>query len=296
MQPGPRSMARMKRFLVVTALWLSVANAWGWGGEGHRAATGITLGMLQGRAARMFTPLRARLVGIHDVFDERADGDREERVRHFLDLEALGEPLPDVTRPAPRVDPRRHVALFEALSSADFSHRRNPGTLPASTETAYAALVTALRANDPDAIVRAATDLLHYVQDAHQPLHATDFYDGIAPFQRGVHAAFETELIHACKSALPRPVKPVTTEERPALLMMRALVESHAAASTVLARDLGCARTCKRVPETRVSSGLTCAADAELARSRLELAAARGASLLARAVAELDHHPAKLAE
>lgn len=35
----------------------------------------------------------------------------------------------------------------------------------------------------------------HYMQDAHQPLHATDNYDGQMTGQRGVHSRFETDLV-----------------------------------------------------------------------------------------------------
>lgn len=42
----------------------------------------------------------------------------------------------------------------------------------------------------------------HYVQDAHQPLHATDNYDGQLTGQRGVHARFERDLFERFETRL----------------------------------------------------------------------------------------------
>ena len=42
----------------------------------------------------------------------------------------------------------------------------------------------------------------HYMQDAHQPFHATDNYDGVATGQRGIHARFERDLIERFASRL----------------------------------------------------------------------------------------------
>jgi hypothetical protein len=52
----------------------------------------------------------------------------------------------------------------------------------------------------------------HYVQDAHQPLHAADNYDGQLTGQRGLHSRFEDQLIERFQSRLkivpaaPRPI------------------------------------------------------------------------------------------
>jgi hypothetical protein len=42
----------------------------------------------------------------------------------------------------------------------------------------------------------------HYMQDAHQPLHATDNYDGGQTGQAGIHARFERELFERYQSRL----------------------------------------------------------------------------------------------
>ena len=62
-----------------------------------------------------------------------------------------------------------------------------------------------------DAVLFSAV-LSHYVQDAHQPFHATDDYDGVQAGQRGIHARFERDLFERFESKLtinalpPRPM------------------------------------------------------------------------------------------
>jgi len=63
----------------------------------------------------------------------------------------------------------------------------------------------------PDVILFAPV-MGHYIQDAHQPLHATNNYDGQLTGNTGVHARFERDLIErfqsrlVLKPALPRAV------------------------------------------------------------------------------------------
>ena len=52
----------------------------------------------------------------------------------------------------------------------------------------------------------------HYIQDAHQPFHATDNYDGQETGNAGIHSRFERDLIERYESRLkltPAPVKPM---------------------------------------------------------------------------------------
>ena len=53
----------------------------------------------------------------------------------------------------------------------------------------------------------------HYIQDAHQPFHASDNYDGQLTGQRGIHSRFENHLIERFQSRLalnPAPPTPMT--------------------------------------------------------------------------------------
>jgi hypothetical protein len=52
----------------------------------------------------------------------------------------------------------------------------------------------------------------HYIQDAHQPFHATNNYDGQLTGNSGIHARFERDVIERFQSQLtltPAPVRPI---------------------------------------------------------------------------------------
>ena len=77
----------------------------------------------------------------------------------------------------------------------------------------------------------------HYIQDAHQPLHATNNYDGQLTGQNGVHARFERDLIERFESRLtirPAPPAPMTSARDAAF---EALLASYQLVPKVLQAD-----------------------------------------------------------
>jgi hypothetical protein len=77
----------------------------------------------------------------------------------------------------------------------------------------------------------------HYLQDAYQPLHATENFDGGRTGQQGVHARFERDLFERYGSRLsidPAPPTPVSSARDAAF---DALLESFRLVEPVLAAD-----------------------------------------------------------
>ena len=77
----------------------------------------------------------------------------------------------------------------------------------------------------------------HYIQDAHQPFHATDNYDGVATGQRGIHSRFERDLIERFASRLtlkPAPPSPVADPRDAAF---EALLASYRLVDPILKAD-----------------------------------------------------------
>ena len=76
--------------------------------------------------------------------------------------------------------------------------------------------------------------LSHYVQDAYQPFHASDDYDGIQAGQRGIHSRFERDLFERFSDRLViNPASPrVITNPRDA--SFDALLESYQLVGTIL--------------------------------------------------------------
>jgi hypothetical protein len=68
------------------------------------------------------------------------------------------------------------------------------GILPYHIQSVYQRLVNAFKAGEAPVILRLATDLGHYVADAHVPLHTTSNYNGQKTGQTGLHAFWESRI------------------------------------------------------------------------------------------------------
>ena len=88
-----------------------------------------------------------------------------------------------------------------------------------------------------DVIVYAAV-ASHYIQDAHQPLHASNNYDGQLTGNTGIHSRFERDLIERFQSRLavspapPSPIRNVRDAAFDALLASYQLVDPILKADT----------------------------------------------------------------
>lgn len=81
----------------------------------------------------------------------------------------------------------------------------------------------------------------HYLQDAHQPFHATDDYDGVKAGQRGIHARFERDLIERYADKLVLTPPPMVPMKTPSDHIWDVLLAGHTLVDAVLAADKGAA-------------------------------------------------------
>jgi hypothetical protein len=136
--------------------------------------------------------------------------------------------------------PREYGAAVEKFGLITL--KRN-GTLPWRTAEEFGQLRRAFEGftrrtayATSDAVLFAAV-AAHYIQDAYQPLHATDNYDGQRTGQQGVHARFERDLFERYESrltAIPAPPKPMTSPRDAAF---DALLGSHQLVTPLLDAD-----------------------------------------------------------
>jgi hypothetical protein len=77
----------------------------------------------------------------------------------------------------------------------------------------------------------------HYVQDATQPLHASNNYDGQLTHQRGVHSRFEAELFERFESRLTLTPAPPKVFASPRDFAFDTLLESFQKVPAVLEAD-----------------------------------------------------------
>ena len=77
----------------------------------------------------------------------------------------------------------------------------------------------------------------HYIQDAHQPLHATDNYDGRLTGQRGIHSRFERDLFERFQSRLALKPAPPTPMANPRDAAFEVLLASYQLVDAILEAD-----------------------------------------------------------
>ncbi|RYZ47292.1 MAG: hypothetical protein EOO14_23685 [Chitinophagaceae bacterium] len=114
--------------------------------------------------------------------DERRSKDSTEAPKHFIDLEGFGE------EPAHQMPHDWKVAVAKYSEDSLVKY----GFVPYWVITMQERLTNAFRVQNSDSILFYATDLAHYIQDAHVPLHTTINYDGQLTNQKGLHSLWES--------------------------------------------------------------------------------------------------------
>ncbi|HMJ85337.1 MAG TPA: hypothetical protein VK504_19275, partial [Vicinamibacterales bacterium] len=158
----------------------------------------------------------------------------EEDPNHFVNFGAkeLGEyPFKEL--------PREYGAAIEKFGLATL--RRN-GLLPWRQQEEFGNLRRAFEGFTRETygvgntVVFAAV-MSHYIQDAHQPLHASANYDGQMTGNTGIHARFETALFERFQSRLtirPAPPAPIVNSRDAAF---DALLSSYKQVDSILKAD-----------------------------------------------------------
>jgi len=158
----------------------------------------------------------------------------EEDPNHFVNFGAkeLGEyPFKEL--------PREYGAAIEKFGMATL--RRN-GLLPWRQQEEFGNLRRAFEGFTretyaPGNAVLFAAVMSHYMQDAHQPLHASVNYDGQMTGNTGIHARFETALFERFQSRLtirPAPPTPILNSRDAAF---DALLSSYKLVDPILKAD-----------------------------------------------------------
>lgn len=247
----------MRRLLfvvvLVTVAFLPVSTG-AWGMQVHRLITGLAIDGLPLPLRTLYASQRAFVVehavdpDLWRVVGLRGDLGPEDP-NHFLDIDALGEPPPFTGVPR---DWDAYVARYGAANAEKF------GRLPWRATEVYGRLVEAFRnmgrgtSYGADNVRYLSAVMAHYVEDAHQPLHAAENYDGQLSDQRGLHSRFETELPLRNWSRIPHP--PVRTQPIGDIktFIFSAVAESNALVAPILAADKSAAAHLKKDANNRL--------------------------------------------
>lgn len=196
----------------LVALLLVPAPAFAWGAAAHRFIMTRAIDLLPAELKPFFDRYRSELVlRVVDPDVWRSVG-WEDDPNHFVDfgVEEYG-PYPFTALP------REYGAAIEKFGMAAL---KKNGLLPwreaeefGNLRRAFAGF-TRNAAFAPSDTVLFAAAAAHYIEDAHQPLHATNNFDGQLTGQQGVHARFETALFERFASRLhvtPAPPSPAAS-------------------------------------------------------------------------------------
>ena len=197
--------------LLVVA-WLVPASAFAWGALAHRYVMRRAIELLPAEIKPFFERNRDELVlRVNDPDLWRVVGFEDEPPNHQIDFGVSDYgPYPFAALP------REYDAAVEKFGAAIV---RRHGLLPWRTMEEFGNLRRTFQGFPRNQsyvagnTVLFASTLAHYVQDAHQPLHVHNNYDGQLSGQSGLHSRFETELFERFESRLtitPGPLRDVT--------------------------------------------------------------------------------------
>ncbi len=125
--------------------------------------------------------------------DYRKDEDPDEGPRHYLDIDNYPGFL------ASGRIPQTYDSVVSLYGEAFVIDN---GVLPWATIKTYDSLVAAFARFDWGKAVLFASDLGHYVGDAHNPLHITRNYNGQYTNNYGIHSRYETGMINSFQNEI----------------------------------------------------------------------------------------------
>ena len=217
----------MRKRLVVAAVLLvaslvpSTASAWGF--AAHQYIMGRAIDLLPPDLKPFFEHYRADVVlRVVDPDLWRSVG-WEDDPNHFVDfgMKELGAyPFNEL--------PREYGAALEKFGQAALNRI---GRLPWRESEEFGNLRRGFEGFKRDApyapgdVVLFAGVASHYMQDAHQPFHASDNYDGQLTGNNGIHARFERDLFEKFRTRLtvtPARPTPITNVRDAAFDALRA--------------------------------------------------------------------------
>jgi hypothetical protein len=227
-----------KASLVVAAVLVASlvpSPALAWGSAAHRYIMGRAIDLLPPELKPFFDHYREEIVARSIDPDLWRNIGWEDDPNHFVDfgMKELGPyPFNEL--------PREYGAALEKFGQAALNRI---GRLPWREAEEFGNLRRGFEGFKRDAayapgdVVLFAGVASHYIQDAHQPLHASDNYDGQLTGNTGVHARFERDLFEKFLPRLtvnPAPPTPIANARDAAF---DALLASYKLVDAILKAD-----------------------------------------------------------
>jgi hypothetical protein len=191
--------------LLAVLLWsLAPSPVSAWGFAGHQFIMRRAIELLPPELKPFFTAHRDELVVRVTDPDLWRNVGWEDDPNHFMDFG-----VPEFGRYPFTALPREYGAAIEKFGLATL---KRDGTLPWREAEQFGNLRRAFEGFKRQAPYATSDTVLfaavasHYIEDANQPLHATNNHDGQLTGQSGLHARFERDLIERFESRLTVPL------------------------------------------------------------------------------------------
>ena len=226
-------LRRISAALLVTLLL--PASAFAWGFEAHKAIMRRAIDLLPPELKPYFMAHREELVFRSIDPDLWRSIGWEEDSNHFMNFGA-----PEFGAFPFAGMPRDYG---EALQKFGEVQLKRLGTLPWREGEMFGDLQRAFVQMGRNGVFSTVDVILytgaasHYIQDATQPLHASNSYDGQDTNQRGIHSRFESALFEQFESRLTLTPTPPKTFVSPRDYAFDALLESYQKIPILLKAD-----------------------------------------------------------
>jgi hypothetical protein len=191
--------------LLAVLLWsLAPSPVSAWGFAGHQFIMRRAIELLPPELKPFFTALRDEVVVRVTDPDLWRNVGWEDDPNHFMDFG-----VPEFGQYPFTALPREYGAAIEKFGMATL---KRDGTLPWREAEQFGNLRRAFEGFKRQAPYASSDTVLfaavasHYIEDANQPLHATNNHDGQLTGQSGLHARFERDLIERFESRLTVPL------------------------------------------------------------------------------------------
>ena len=215
----------MKYILLVPFLLLLSGRCFCWGFYGHQQVNRMAVFLLPPEMLILFKPSSAFLIEHSVDPDKRRYAVKEEGARHYIDIDHYGRYPYDSL-------PRKWK---DAVARYSEDTLNKYGIVPWWLQQMLYRLTDAFREKDRIRILKYASELGHYMADAHVPLHASSNHNGQFTGQKGIHGFWESRIPELlAEKEWDFFIGRASYISDPSSFIWKRILESAAAADTVL--------------------------------------------------------------
>lgn len=170
--------------ILCIALHCATVPSFGWGFFGHKKINNYAIFLLPPEMLSLFKP-QIDFITEHAIDpDKRRYAVPEEGPRHYIDIDHYGAYPYDAL-------PRKWE---DAVAKYGEDSLKQYGIVPWWVQTMLYKLTNAFKEKNQTKILKYATEMGHYIADAHVPLHASSNHNGQFTDQKGIHGFWESRI------------------------------------------------------------------------------------------------------